>query len=201
MFASNLDKNEIKKKVTQLQRKHISYDIMKHNGLIELQSQNMKPLLKDHLPGLESLKLSKPIKPLKALKPLKPLKPVKGKGMVGGKTCDGMAPYTGSGLFGDGIKSSIDSLNDGVNTAITSNKGNTAGPQMSHINKPIKLSKKTKDIITKMTAEITDMKGAGRSGGGKKTTAWIEHVKKYAKDHNISYTQAMTAGKSSYVKK
>jgi hypothetical protein len=165
---------------------------MKHNGLIELQSQNMKPLLKDHLPGLKTLKASKSSKPLKA---------VKGKGRSGGKKCDGMAPYTGSGLFGDGIKNSIDGLNDGVNSAITSNKGNTAGPQMSHINKPIKLSKKTKDIITKMTSEITDKKGAGRSGGGKKINPWFEHVRKYAKDHNISYTMAMTAGKSSYVKK
>jgi hypothetical protein len=194
MFASNEMKNEIKKKMTALQKQHISNNIMKHNGLIELESQNMIPLLKDHLPGLESLK---------ALKPLKPLKIVKsGKGRSGGKKCSGMAPYTGSGLFGHGkIESSIDGLNDGMHSAATSNKGNSAGPQMSHMTKPIKLTKKVKDVITKMTSEITDKTGSGRSGGGKKVNPWFEHVKKYAKDHGISYTQAMTASKSSYVKK
>ena len=199
MFQSHDMRNEMKKRITDLQKKHITHDIMKHNGLIELESQNMTPVLKNHLPGLESLKALKALKPLEALKPLKIVK--SGKGRSGGKKCEGMAPYTGSGLFGDGIKNSIDGLNDGMHSAATSNKGNTAGPQMSHMTKPIKLTKKVKDIITKMTSEITDKSGAGRSGGGKKVNPWFEHVKKYAKDHGISYTQAMTASKSSYVKK
>ena len=30
---------------------------------------------------------------------------------------------------------------------------------------------------------------------------WIEHVKQYAKTHNVSYKQAMSDAKESYVKK
>ena len=35
----------------------------------------------------------------------------------------------------------------------------------------------------------------------KQQLTWVEHVKKYAKDHNVSYRDALKAAKSSYVKK
>jgi hypothetical protein len=37
-------------------------------------------------------------------------------------------------------------------------------------------------------------------GGVKKPSSWIEHIKNYAKEHNISYKEAMTKGKASYKK-
>ena len=45
--------------------------------------------------------------------------------------------------------------------------------------------------------------GAGVSGAGHKktkTSSWIEHVKNYAKAHNISYKKALTDAKASYKK-
>ena len=179
MFSTHIEKLEMKKKINDLMKKHIDHNIKKHNGLIELESQNSKPLLKDHIDGLEKKK---------------------GKGRVGGKKCDGMSPYTGSGLFGDGkIESSIDGLNDGMHTAETSDKGNTAGPQMSHINKSPRLSKRTKNIIKSLSEDIPEKKGKGRVGGAK-TSSWIEHVKAYAKEHGVKYNQAMKDSKMSYKK-
>lgn len=35
----------------------------------------------------------------------------------------------------------------------------------------------------------------------KKSNPWIEHIKKYSKDHNISYKEAIKASHSTYVKK
>ena len=34
----------------------------------------------------------------------------------------------------------------------------------------------------------------------KKDTEWVQHVKKYATEHGISYAKALTASKPSYVK-
>ena len=45
--------------------------------------------------------------------------------------------------------------------------------------------------------------GAGVSGAGHKktkTSSWIEHVKNYAKTHNISYKKSLTDAKASYKK-
>ena len=36
--------------------------------------------------------------------------------------------------------------------------------------------------------------------GGKKTSNWIEHIKKFSKENNISYKEALTQGKASYKK-
>jgi len=37
-------------------------------------------------------------------------------------------------------------------------------------------------------------------GGAKKTSAWIQHVKDYSKNNNVSYKEAMTKAKASYKK-
>ena len=36
--------------------------------------------------------------------------------------------------------------------------------------------------------------------GGKKTSNWIQHIKKFSKENNISYKEALTQGKASYKK-
>jgi len=41
-------------------------------------------------------------------------------------------------------------------------------------------------------------KSAGRKSGG--ASAWITHVKNYAKKHNVSYKEAMTKAKTTYKK-
>lgn len=45
-------------------------------------------------------------------------------------------------------------------------------------------------------------KGRGKKGGivsgGKKTSKWIEHVKRYAREHGMSYKDAMKAAKATY---
>jgi hypothetical protein len=41
-------------------------------------------------------------------------------------------------------------------------------------------------------------KKAGINVGGKKPSKWIQHVKKYAKENNVSYKDAMKQAKASY---
>jgi len=36
--------------------------------------------------------------------------------------------------------------------------------------------------------------------GGKKTSYWIEHVKRFSKEHGISYKEAMSKAKATYKK-
>jgi len=38
----------------------------------------------------------------------------------------------------------------------------------------------------------------GKRTGGKRTSPWIEHVKNYAKMHNVSYKDALSGAGSSY---
>lgn len=42
------------------------------------------------------------------------------------------------------------------------------------------------------------LSGGRTSGGARKPNKWIQHVKAYAKKHNISYAEAITQAKSSY---
>jgi hypothetical protein len=58
---------------------------------------------------------------------------------------------------------------------------------------------------SQMAAKAPDMiESAVMSGGKEKTvrkpSPWIEHVRSYAKQHNISYKDAMSAAKASYKK-
>ena len=58
------------------------------------------------------------------------------------------------------------------------------------------MSKKSVDDAHKML-------GAGRKKPGaakRPPSAWIQHVKKYASDHNVSYNEAMSKAKASYKK-
>jgi hypothetical protein len=75
----------------------------------------------------------------------------------------------------------------------------------------VKPEKKTGGFISKLGIPIvSDLAGAiglGKTGAGvsgaghtKKTSSWIEHVKNYAKAHNISYKKALTEAKPSYKK-
>ena len=75
----------------------------------------------------------------------------------------------------------------------------------------VKPEKKTGGFISKLGIPIvSDLAGAiglGKTGAGvsgaghtKKTSSWIEHVKSYAKAHNISYKKALTEAKPSYKK-
>ena len=42
---------------------------------------------------------------------------------------------------------------------------------------------------------------AGMRGYGAASTKWTRHVKKYAKKHNVSYKDALTLARSTYIRK
>ena len=41
-------------------------------------------------------------------------------------------------------------------------------------------------------------KASGTSGGRKQTSPWISHVKKYARDHNLTYGESLKKARASY---
>jgi len=71
--------------------------------------------------------------------------------------------------------------------------------------KPVKAKREPKVKMPKAEKSVKDlpvkseMRPSGLMGG-KKPSSWIAHVKSYAKEHNISYKEALTKSKSSYKK-
>ena len=66
---------------------------------------------------------------------------------------------------------------------------------------PLKSEEKyVKPLPVKTQMRGTDLMGGKMSKTQSKPSSWIEHIKNYAKEHNISYKEAMTKGKASYKK-
>ena len=53
------------------------------------------------------------------------------------------------------------------------------------------------NAVSTLAPVYKSFKGKGKKGG-KKTSKWIEHVKRYARDHGVSYKQAMKEAKATY---
>jgi hypothetical protein len=83
----------------------------------------------------------------------------------------------------------------------TTNKGMTIDPVsisarlLGDDTETIKTKKKKDGGISHSIDHFT-----GQAGTGKKSNAWIQHVKAYAKKNNVSYKQAMKEAKASYKK-
>lgn len=66
-------------------------------------------------------------------------------------------------------------------------------------NDPIKEHEIT--ILDRLDQERVIGRGAGfMTGGARATNRWVEHVKKYAKENNVSYACAISEAKKTYVK-
>jgi hypothetical protein len=112
----------------------------------------------------------------------------------------------GSGILSDvlgsiGLGETEDKIDDlegsgilsGLLGAVGLGQGNLEGGMSLYDS--LTLSKKDKD----MRSLINDIK-SGKLGNGKKkkSSKWIEHVKAYAKKHNLKYSEALKKAKASY---
>ena len=83
--------------------------------------------------------------------------------------------------------------------SVTSNKGTVQLKKAPAV--PLALQKalqtKAKNDKSNMASRIKDKVRASNSQS-KTSNSWIEHVKSYAKKHDVSYREAMSKAKSSY---
>lgn len=115
-------------------------------------------------------------------------------------TSGGRKKCGGAGASGGRKKQTRqDKINERLAMKIAHLKGRGLEPtaDMEASNKVVGLMSKSNPEVDRKVGMGTSG-GAGASGGGKKTSKWIEHVKAYAKQHGIKYGEALKQAKSTY---
>lgn len=64
----------------------------------------------------------------------------------------------------------------------------------------VKLEKQVKEGVKKKVDKLKEKGEKKKEGSGRAPSKWVEHLRQYAKDNDVSYKQAMKDGKASYRK-
>jgi hypothetical protein len=102
-------------------------------------------------------------------------------------------PYLGYGVSGGKKKQGKQSK---MNERLALKIAHLQGKGMEPI-EDMEASNKIVGLMAKTNPEVDRKIGSGVSGG-KKTSKWIDHVKAYAKQHNIKYGEALKQAKATY---